>query len=546
MRLFNKIILVVVFWLAIATPAYADAFSGNGDLQAILAMPELSVDGYELSKDELNSFYVLRGYHPVWDFSGHANSEAFAAFLDSITHLIDYHGLERDDYPIDMMRQLAGASDSESKTKLELMVSDTLLHLAHDLHGDYIDLAKLYPGWNFQRADTDIAAGLSAAITAGNLNDYMESLTPKNLAYKQLAQALQNYRGFAAVGEWPKIDPGPALHPNDNNPRVGELRLRLAAEGYLPPMTLLPEQANQFDDDLRKAVLAYQVRNGLETDGNVGAKAFEALNVPLAARIDQIRANMERWRHMPDDFPPDHYVLVNIPDASVIIVEDGKIIYHGHVIVGRVDRKTPFINSVIKSMIVNPSWHVPIKIARKDILPKLRKDPHYMEKLGIVIVGESDDPYGADIDWRSMRERDFDFKLRQEPGDQNSLGRLKFDFANDFAVYMHGTPHQELFKKFERTLSSGCVRLEEPEQVAQVFLSHNKGDWDIAKIEDAINSGKTRWIGLTQPMPIFIVYWSVFTDDSGAVNFRKDVYDYDRILMQDLKGEEQPDAPTSH
>jgi murein L,D-transpeptidase YcbB/YkuD len=245
---------------------------------------------------------------------------------------------------------------------------------------------------------------------------------------------------------------------------------------------------------------------------------------------------MERWRHMPEDFPPSRYAYVNIPAMTVEFIEDGSAVYRGPVVVGRVDRKTPFIQSAIRSMIINPSWHVPRKIARKDILPKLRKDPHYLEKMGMVISGGDGDPYGGDIDWKSISEREFDFRLRQSPGDMNSLGRLKFDFDNNFAVYMHGTPHQELFAKTERAESSGCVRLRDPEEIGQIVMAQNRQPMDVQEIQQAIEAGKTRWIAVEHPLPLFFLYWTVFDDEAGKVNFRPDIYGYDQFLTDNMKG----------
>jgi len=537
-NMFRKLSLVLGFWAALAVPAHAAWFSsGSSELQQILTAPEITIEDYEVSTEELNIFYTARGYKPAWDFEGQDKEATFNAFLDSIEKLIEYHGLQREDYAVGLMRKLEASSEPDSKTKLELLVTDTLLRLAHDLHGDTMDLAELYVGWNFNRNEIDIPNTLAGAVANNSLNDYIESLTPKNPAYTKLAQALLAYRTLAAKGEWPKIDKGGSLKLKDHGPRVVQLRERLAAEGYLPPILIPEALSDVFDGDLERALLAYQTRNGIEVDGAMGSKALEALNTPIKTRIDQILANMERWRHMPDDFPPDRYTLVNIPNATIDITEDGKPIYHGIVIVGRVDRKTPFIQSQVRSMIINPAWHVPTKIARKDILPKLRKDPHYLEKMGFVIRGSEDDPHGDTIDWSTMKEREFNFRLRQSPGDMNSLGRLKFDFDNDFAVYMHGTPHQELFKKNERSLSSGCVRLHDPTQVAEIILSHNKNAMNAEQIEEAIQSNETHWIGITKPMPLYVVYWSVFVDDADAVNFRKDIYDYDGFLMQAMRSE---------
>ena len=438
-----------------------------------------------------------------------------------------------EDYAFDLMRRLSAGTDEESHLKLELLVSNKLLHIAHDLHGDDIDLSQMYTGWNFTLGEDDIPDDLAKAVAANSVNEFLEGLTPKNTAYRDLARALGVYRGIAAKGGWKPIAPGPALRPNDRGKRVAQLRARLTAENYTP--VLEGKTTAIFDDRLQKSLEHYQMRNRLEADGHAGEKTLEALNVPIETRIDQIRANMERWRHMPDDFPPPRGIIVNIADASVDILDGGRPVYLGPVIVGQLERKTPFINSAIRSMIINPSWHVPKKIAREDILPKLREDSHYLEKHGFVIRDNGNDPYGTTIDWKHMSDEEFNFRLRQEPGKMNSLGRLKFDFDNDFAVYMHGTPHQELFKKNERALSSGCVRLRDPQLVAQMVLANTSGDWDIPHIEDEIATRKTQWILIKDPMPIYILYWTVFTDEAGQIQFRNDIYDYDHLLMQNLK-----------
>ncbi len=526
-----KCLFAFVFILMLSAGVMARA--ETTDLRSALDAPHIIIDGIELQRDDLNTFYAARGYAPVWSFVGRENAASLNNFLESAEHVIDYHGLNSKHYPLDLMRQLARSDDDKDRPKLELLVTDTLLHLAHDLHGDDNAPNTLYTGWTFHRASIDIPAQLANAIGSQNLGDFINSLAPHHAAYQTLANALQTYRGIALRGGWHPISANPVpLRPHDTSPRTIQLRARLGAEGFAskPPDSDAAE-SQFFDDALAQEVATWQAQHGLLADGHVGANTLEALNEPVEQRIGQIRANMERWRHMPDDFPPLRYATVNIADATVAIFEDGKTIYHGPVVVGRVDRKTPFIDSKIRSMIINPSWHVPAKIARKDILPKLRKDPHYLEKLGFVISHNEQDPYGENIDWESVSARDFNFRLRQAPGDMNSLGRLKFDFNNDFAVYMHGTPHQELFEKPQRDFSSGCIRLRDPEQVAEILLAPNNNDWSIQKIEDEINAGTTRWVGLTNPMPLYVLYWTVFADENGTINFRKDAYGYDALLI---------------
>ncbi len=538
----QKLVLIFCLLIATATPALADPLPAPEDLQKTLAADTATIGTYGLSagiytlgKDDLNVFYAVREYKPAWSFVGPENAAALHSFIDSISQTIAWHGLLREDYALDEMHSLGTSPDSDSRIKLELLVTDTLLRVAHDVHGDDADFAELYPGWNFKRADTDIPGDLVRAVAASSVNEYIDGLMPKNPAYSALARDLRRYNEIAIKGEWPRIDPGPILRPKDHGPRVGQLRARLIAEGYAAQAPAGDNKGYFFDADLAGAVADYQLHNGLDGDGNIGSATLEALNTPLAVRINQIRANMERWRHMPEDFPPARTIIVNIPDFSIDIRDNGQTVYRGPVIVGQVERKTPFIDSIIRSMIINPSWHVPEKIARADILPKLRKDPHYLEKLGFVIRGSDSDPHGKYIDWKNMADDEFNFHLRQQPGAMNSLGRLKFDFANDFAVYLHGTPHQELFKKNARALSSGCVRLRDPELVAEILLKGTAGDWNAGHIEDEVAARKTRWIEIKEPMPVSVVYWTVFPGEDGRVEFRRDLYDYDNFLIENLK-----------
>jgi murein L,D-transpeptidase YcbB/YkuD len=538
--MWRKLALPFLAFLLVIVPAQAEESNGPAGIEAALTQPSLIVDDIELNTEELSDFYKLRQYRPVWETHGAIDHAALASFLANVETFVAYHGLQPESYPVDWMKKLIANTNGANSVKLELAGTDWLLRLAHDLHGDDLDLNQLYPGWMFQRAPVDIAAGLAKAVDENRVHDFITSLAPTSSAYTRLAEALKAYREKAQKGPWPVIAPGPKLMPGMHEPRVAQMRARLAAEGYIEP-AILPGASNEtYDSALFQAVKNYQGRNGLKTDGHVGPMTFAAMNMPLKGRIEQIMANMERLRHMPDSLPA-RYAAVNIADTTVSIMDGGKLIYRGPVIVGRPDRKTPFIKSAIRSMIFNPAWHVPSKIARKDILPKLRQDPHYLEKLGFVINGSADDPYGDQIDWNRIRESEFNFRLRQSPGDMNSLGRLKFDFDNDFAVYMHGTPHQELFDKDARYFSSGCIRLRDPDQFALLLLAGNDGGWTLDKIHDEVDQGKTHWLRISQPLPLYVVYWTVFTDDDGALNFRNDVYGYDRFLIDSLREENQPD-----
>ena len=515
--------------------AEADPKSPATPLQAFLASSAPVIDGYELNAEELRRFYALRNFQPVWDTNPKGDRASLKSFLSSVTAYAAYHGLPEENYPSNQLTKLiAGTQQEADSTKIELLVTAWLLRLAHDLHGDSVNLAHLYPGWKFEPKQIDVVAGLEKAVQDNRVYDFIAELAPTGPEYLHLARELKVYREMAAKGPWPTVAPGPKLLPGDHDPRTAQVRARLEAEKYIAAAASLGNGTDLFDEELRGAVENYQARNGLKPDGHIGEKTLAAMNTPIAERIGQIIANMERWRHMPEKFP-SRYAMVNIAAAQVEIMDDSKSLYRGPVVVGRPDRKTPFIQSSIRSVIFNPYWHVPTKIARKDILPKLRRDPHYLEKMGLVINGSADDPYGKEIDWDSVRESAFNYQLRQSPGELNSLGRLKFDFDNDFSVYMHGTPHQELFEKAERNQSSGCVRLRDPDVFAEILLAHNEGGWSVERIHEEIDKRTTHWLRITEPLPLYFVYWSVFpADDDGPMNFRSDVYNYDQFLLETM------------
>ena len=432
------------------------------------------------------------------------------------------------------MRDLLASNEDNAIPKLELLATDTLLRLAHSLHGDYNSLGSLYPGWVFHREPMDIPEQLADAVKTGNISDFINKLPPQDVEYAKLSDAMATYRDYATKGPWPRIDGGGSLKLHDTDKRVAQLRARLIAEDYLPT-TSSNKNTRIFDTDLEAALINYQSHTGLKPDGHLGGQTLATLNTPLSTRIDQIATNMERWRHMPDGYPGTHYAMVNIATQTLRIIDGDKTMYEGPVVIGRPDRRTPFINSTIYNMIINPSWHVPSDLGQKDILPKLRQDPTYLEKQGIVISDSVDDPYGAKIDWKHLPESEFNFRLRQVPGDLNSLGHVKFNFENPFSVYMHGTPHQDLFDKTERDFSSGCIRLRDPNDVAQVLTASNKAPWTSALIDAQVEDGKTKTIPLATPLPLSVVYWTVFPDNDGKVDFRKDIYGYDEVLAFIMK-----------
>lgn len=475
---------------------------------------------------QIEAIYDKRGGAPLWktlpDFQ----------LVDELLLVAEGNGLSDQKAQSEWIKTLlAQASDNKGRALAERALLNWILELAHDLNGDSLPFSQLYTGWSFNRTAVDLPHAVAEAVSEGNIISFLAKLAPHDSDYLRLIQGLKLYRAIEETGGWGRIDQGPTLKPGMRDMRVRQVRARLEAEAYTLAQCRNEAEESTYDHALKAVVIEYQLRNGLEADGNIGAATLAALNKPVSWRIDQIRANMARARAMPREWP-ERSVVVNIADSSAKFMTAGHPPYLAPVIVGRPDRKTPFIASAINSIILNPSWTVPDRIAREDILPKLRKDPHYLQKMGFVIRQNEEDPHGALIDWDQVKKSEFVFRLRQAPGELNALGPIKFDFNNDFSVYMHGTPHKELFVKADRHLSSGCVRLEEPDIVAELVLSGNDGGWSREKVNEQIALKDRRWIKVKDPMPVYFIYQTVFyPPGSNQPHFRRDIYNYDRPLL---------------
>lgn len=344
-----------------------------------------------------------------------------------------------------------------------------------------------------------------------------------------LEKSLAQYRELAAQGGWPQVPGGPTLHEGDQNDRIPLLRERLIKSGDL---AALAAQGDHFDGVLKEAVQKFQARHGLTADGAVGAKTLSELNVPIDERIRQLAASLERCQPLPSVLEQRH-ILVNIADFTLKLYEDGKPVLSMPVIVGKTYRQTPVFNGRIASLVLNPTWEVPHSIATKDILPKIKKNPGYLSQMHLRVFqgwkGSAEiDP--ATIDWATLSTTRFPYRLRQDPGPANSLGRVKFLFPNPYDVYLHDTPARELFQKDSRTFSSGCIRIAKPLDLAVYLLQGTKLN-SMDAVTAAISREKTQQIVIPAPIPVHIVYMTAWVDRDGIIQFRSDIYNRDSALQ---------------
>jgi murein L,D-transpeptidase YcbB/YkuD len=499
-------------------------------VEEIRAGGEVRLGGAPIaSTSVLPDLYERRGFTLAWTRAG-----AAAELLDAVRGL-RADGLDPDDYHrAELERRLAeGSPETAQRVDLDLLLTDALVRAAYHLAFGKVDPEALDPNWNLYREidDVDPVEAIQRAIDAPDVGAALGALRPTHPIYRKYVDALARYRAIAARGGWEPVPEGASLEPGAEDARVVALRRRLAAEGGSPADST---EDPRFDPELAAAVRRFQRLHGLDEDGVVGKATVRALSVPVEERIEAIRVNLERARWVLHGLDPD-LVLVDIAGFRLRVFSERKPVWGTRVVVGQPYRATPVFRSQIRYLVLNPTWTVPPGILEKDILPAARRDPRSVARKGLRVFdrsGREVDP--ASVDWSRYRSaRGFPYQLRQDPGPTNALGRIKFMFPNEFAVYLHDTPSRSLFEKTERAASSGCIRVQDPLELA-VRLLDDPANWSRAALEREIEAGKTRIVNLPQPVPVILMYWTVDFEDDGGVVFRNDLYDRDAPVLAGL------------
>jgi murein L,D-transpeptidase YcbB/YkuD len=345
-----------------------------------------------------------------------------------------------------------------------------------------------------------------------------------------LKKLLASYRQLLNISQ-----PAPTLREceikfylklNQSNDEVGKLKKILSSQGYLSKN----DTGNVLNKNVITALKKFQKDHSLDADGCLGPSTSKALNWSLDYRIKKIIANMERLRWLPDHLERK-FILINVGGYEALAVRNGKIEHRIKAIVGQKSRKTPLFYAPLKNIILNPSWSVPTSILIKDKLPKIRKDPGYLERAGFTVFDRSGarvDPY--QVNWEAEGSR---MHLRQSPGAHNALGRIKFNIENPYTIYLHGTPLDKLFKKEARNFSSGCIRLQQPTLLAEWILKDVNG-WDAAEIEKKIKTGRTITVPINHKVPVYFIYLTTWVDEGGNPHFSPDAYDLDDKVIEAL------------
>ena len=336
-----------------------------------------------------------------------------------------------------------------------------------------------------------------------------------------LETALSRLRSREVEDGWVQVGEGAALRRGAKGTRVERLQKRLRAGGDLSNEAI----RGRFDAATEQALLRFQARHGLAVDGIAGSDTIAALDVSLDDRIREVEVNLSARRAF-ESRAESRFVLVNIPAYRLTLVEHGAPTLTMKVAVGEEGWATPPIDGEIQKIVVNPFWLVPAKIVAADLAPKFRANPRQLEQKGFVILREGDGTKPVDpkrIDWTSIDPETFPYLIRQQPGPQNLLGDLKFVFPNPKSIYFHGTPHQAVFERTERDVTHGCIRLENPQQLAVALLRETPG-WSREQLEQRIGTGETEEVPLAEPIPVHLVYWTAWVAPDGTLQHRDDIY----------------------
>lgn len=487
-----------------------------------------------LAREALPAFYEARAFVPAWTRVAGAHAR-----IRDLTDAIEgsrRHGLDPSDYHLEAIgessvRVFGGSATATDVVDLELLASDAFLVLgSHLLHGR-VNPETIDAEWLANRRSAALHEVLQEAVTTGRIEETLLSLAPRQPRYATLLVAAERLRAISASGGWPRVDPGPKLEVGVRDARVASLRVRLTAGGD-PVATGGEADADLFDEELAAAVRRFQEQHGLEVDGVVGPATLDALNVPALMRARQIETNLERWRWLPEDLGERH-LEVNIAGFDVRVVERGRVVRRHRAVVGRQYRQTPMFSGVMTYLVLSPYWHVPPSIAAVDKLPLIKADRGMLAAQRMTLLDQATnepvDP--ATVDWAAMTGSEFNrrYRLRQDPGPSNALGSVKFMFPNRHNVYLHDTPSRELFARASRSFSSGCIRIQDPLELAEYLLA-DQPDWSRTRIDQTVAAGIERSVRLTRGVPVHLLYWTAWADDDGVVHFRDDIYGRDRAV----------------
>jgi L,D-transpeptidase YcbB len=461
----------------------------------------------------IRSFYNTRNYQFAWFSSdglteqarGFWNLHDYVTTYDADSSLRDKTLQKRMDNLIAEESLSVNGSD-KSFINTELTLTQHFIHyVLNNYEKGYVKRKEMERFIPFKKVEAVYLA--DSLINKKHKDDkYFEDV---NANYAALKGQLEKYYSIAKQGGWPTITTkSKTLKKGSSAPEITTIKRRLQFTDNLPAV----DTSNVFNDTLETAVKSFQSRHGYKPDGIITAALIKDMNVPAITRLQQILMNMDRMRWVANE-PKGNLIVVNIPEFVLHLYENGNKVFDIDVVVGKESNNTMMFNGDLSQVVFSPYWNVPPSIVKNEILPAMNRNPGYLARQNMEINGEDG---GLP-------------SIRQRPGPGNALGKVKFLFPNSFNIYFHDTPAKSLFEKDKRAFSHGCIRLREPEKLANYVL-RNQPEWTPEKINEAMNSGNEKFVKVKDPIPVVITYYTAWVDETGKVNFREDIYGHDEHL----------------
>lgn len=512
--------------------------------QVTVPLIKPSWGNFILHTETLNKLYNQRGYAAIWVDAYGAPTEMSMALRNLLLNA-DRHGLSNYDYWDQEVEALFKATQTNPRNWItfELAASEALIRYVSHLQNGRVDPELIDTDIKFKKKEFVDYAELNATLNSGpqGLMAGTDMLAPSHPRYKDLMGILVQMKEIKNKGGWATLNsPGFILKRGVKDPVISALRERLNLLGYTVSMF----GGNLFDQELEDAVKLYQSMNGLTADGIIGTRSevLRSLNFTVSQRIAQVEVTMEKLRWLPKTIEQRH-IFVNLATTEFRLFDEFGETFHFKTVAGQAFRRTPSMRDSITFVNLNPYWTVPRSIAIKDKLPLLKQDPRYLEKHNMILIEEATDQQvdPATIDWKNMTARNFVYYIRQLPGPENALGVVKFPLQNPWAIYMHDTNEKQLFGESKRHRSSGCVRLEQPLELA-AYLLRDQAGWSLEEIKsfvplmDNVIPGEIdKKVFLKKAMPVYFLYLTVEKTEEGLVRFVDDVYGQDLRLNKALQ-----------
>lgn len=527
-------ILALSLMIPFLTPLPVKAQTGVGEFVSGIFEENVKIARADLENldhpKEVEEFYAARDGDPFWHTrKGKLKDEA--EILHKKLQDSWRHGLNPETYQVDLLEKMMAENKPEDIVALDLLLTNSFMRYVRDLSGARVNVALLGfnpDDWLKPYPPAEILTFLSETK---DFNDFEEEILPDSETYKKLQVALEALMADEADNpeeSLPQISFNRAVEPGQSHPGIPALRERMG----LQPRA--PEIANKYDDELASTVMRFQRDHGLKVDGILGEQTVHMLSQGRRDMIKQIIANLERLRWAPHD-RPKRFVVVNVPSAKLWAIEDNKLALEMDVLVGKPKRPTqPFI-AKITGIRFNPDWTVPPTIKREDMIPAVMNDPEYFRKKGIEIYDhDGKETYRVDpttIPWDELTSKELHrLRMVQPPGSYNPLGQYRVIMPNKYNIYLHDTNEKSKFDRSQRSVSSGCVRMSKPKEMAEFILSHKK-DWTVERMDKMVSSGRRSDVMIDEDLPVYIFYYTVWVNPDGQLIFGRDIYDYDKKLI---------------